>query len=400
MKAPLVAATGMGLVCAQGIGVAEAMRNIFYSPRPPAPPARFATPLLEFPVFEVEGEFTRALGREIDPHRYTRTVRIAAAALEEALAMAGLGVGDLAGRRVALLMGTTVGVTLSDTVFYKAYREGRAPDIKPYDTFSASNPGIALAELLGVPVLPFTVVNACASSTDAVGLGKQLLEEGTADLVLAGGTDEVCEVNHTGFASLLIYSKHPCSPFDLERQGLNLGTGAAMLVMEREADARSRGLSPSLWVAGYGTAQDGHHMTAPHPEAEGLRRAVQAALEEGGIGPGALAFVNAHGTATKDNDQAEGRLFARLLDPGTPVVSTKGYTGHTLGAAGAVEAVLSLACLREGRLMGSGGFATYDETVGITPSARALEIRGEYALSTSLGFGGSNAAVLLQGARP
>ncbi len=399
MKRPPVAVTGMGLVCAQGNSVAEAMRNIFESPRGPVPPARFATPLSEFPVFEVEGEFVRALGRDLPPERYTRTVRIAAAALEEALAAAGLGVADLMGRRVALLVGTTVGVTLSDTAFYRAYRDGKAPGIGPYDSFSASNPGLALADLLGVPVLPFTVVNACASSTDAIGLGKWLLDAGMTDLVLAGGADEVCEVNHTGFASLLIYSRHPCSPFDLNREGLNLGTGAAMVVLEREADVRSRGGTPSAWIAGYGTAQDGYNMTAPHPEASGLRRAVGAALEEGGVGPEGLAFVNAHGTATRDNDQAEGRLFARLLRPGTPVVSTKGYTGHTLGAAGAVEAVLSLACLREGRLMKSGGYSAYDEAVGIAPSVVERAVEGEYALSTSMGFGGSNAALLLRGGR-
>lgn len=399
MRPPSVAVTGMGLVCSQGNTVAEAMRNIFDSPRPPVAPTRFDTPLKEFPVFEAEGEFMRALGRDIDPDRYTRTVRIAATALEEALRMAGLTTPDLAGRRVALVMGTTVGVTLSDAVFYRAYREGRAPGAGPYESFAASNPSLALAELLGVPILPFTIVNACASSTDAIGLGKQLLDGGMADLVLAGGGDEVCEVNHTGFASLLIYSKYPCCPFDLNREGLNLGTGAAMLVLERQADARARGCRPTLWVAGYGTFQDGYNMTAPHPEASGLRRAIEAALEEGGVAPEALAFVNAHGTATKDNDQAEGRLFARILRPGTPVVSTKGYTGHTLGAAGAIEAVLSLACLRQGRLMKSGGFAAYDEAVGIVPNAEVRPLEGEAALSTSLGFGGSNAALVLKGER-
>ena len=399
MKAS-IAVTGMGLACAQGTSVEEAMNRIFADPRDPMAPARFETPLKEYPVFEVEGEFSRFLGRAMEPSRYSRTVRIAAQALEQALAMAGLSPADLGARRTVILMGTTVGVTMSDTAFYRAYRDGKCPDTGPYDGFAASNPGIALAKLCGVPILPFTVVNACASSSDAVGLGKWLLEEGMADLVLAGGGDEVCEVNHTGFASLLIASKHPCAPFDLDRQGLNLGTGAAVLIMEREADARARGRRPALWVAGYGTFQDGYNMTAPHPEAAGLRRAVEAALGEAGIGPEALAFVNAHGTATKDNDQAEGRLFARMLKPGTPVVSTKGYTGHTLGAAGAIEAVLSLACLGEGRLMKSRGFRRFDDAVGIAPSTETLRLAGNYALSTSLGFGGSNAALVLKGERP
>ena len=399
MKPPSVAVTGMGLVCAQGNSVAQAMDAIFTAPKGPIPPARFATPLQEYPVFEPDGEFTHALGRDLDPERYSRTVRLAASALQEALEMAGLTAGDLAGRRVAIIMGTTVGVTLSDLVFYRAYWEGKAPDIHPYARFSASNPGVALLEILGLPALPFTVVNACASSTDALGLGKLLLQGGMADLVLAGGADEVCEVNHTGFVSLLIHSKRSCMPFDLHREGLNLGTGAAVAVLEREDDARARGAAPSLWLAGYGTAQDGHHLTAPHPEGDGLRRAVEAALTESGVGPADLAFVNAHGTATKDNDQVEGRLFSRLLAPGTPVVSTKGYTGHTLGAAGAIEAVLSLACLRRGRLMKNAGFAVYDEAVGLEPCREARNLTGEYALSTSLGFGGCNAALVVRGTR-
>lgn len=391
-----ITVTGIGCVCAQGKNLPEIMQAVYHAPRGPEPPSAFTTPLTDFPVFEVREIASAFQGRPLDPRRFTRTARMAAQALEEALDMAALGTGVLRRDRVAVLMGSTVGVTLSDTRFARDYSEGRSPDLVPYTCFANSNPALVLLEMLGVRVLPFTVVNACASSTDAIGMGKLLLESGVADVVIAGGADEVCEVNHTGFASLLIYSRRPCRPFDADRDGLNLGSGAAILVLEREQDARRRGARPEFIVSGYGTRADGYHMTAPHPEGRGLQRAMQEALRESGIAPERLAFVNAHGTATKDNDQVEGRVFARLLPQGIPVVSTKGYTGHTLGAAGAIEAVLSLYALRNGLLMKSAGYAAFDENCLIRPNTELRPIRGDCFMSTSLGFGGANAALVFQ----
>jgi 3-oxoacyl-[acyl-carrier-protein] synthase-1/3-oxoacyl-[acyl-carrier-protein] synthase II len=391
-----IAVTGIGCICAQGCGEAGIMESLYTHPLPPEPPFAFETPLKDFPVFDVRAISSAFQGRLLDPERNTRTVRMAAQALEQALGGASLKAAALRRVRTAILMGTTVGVTLSDTRFTRDYCECRSPDTAPFACFFSSNPTLALMELLGVPALPFTVVTACASSTDAIGLGKLLLESGAVDVAIAGGADEVCEVNHTGFASLQIYSKRPCRPFDADRDGLNLGSGAGILILEREEDARLRGARPEAFVTGYGTRADGYHMTAPHPEGRGLQRAIQDALRESGIGPEDLGFVNAHGTATKDNDQVEGRLFARMLPPGTPVVSTKGYTGHTLGAAGAIEAVLSLYALRAGRLMKSAGWESYDENCLIRPNAELHPIHGDSFLSTSLGFGGANAALVFQ----
>jgi len=394
-----IAVTGIGCICAQGRGGPEIMEALYGTPKPPEPPSTFATPLADFPVFEVHQIPDRFRGGTLDPDRFTRAVRMAAAALDEALASAGLAPETLRGRRTAIVMGTTVGVTLSDAPFYRAYAAGGRPNTGPYERFLQSNPSLALAELLGIRAMPFTVVNACASSTDAIGLGLDLLRAGLADCVLAGGTDEVGEVNHTGFSSLLIYSKSRCRPFDAHRDGLNLGSGAAILVMEREGDARQRGAKPEFYLTGYGTAADGHHLTAPHPEGRGLRRAIGGALRESGIGPEALAFVNAHGTATRDNDQVEGRVLSRMLAPGTPVISTKGYTGHTLGAAGAVEAAISLWAMRRGRLMPSAGFQVFDTECGIAPNKELRPLAGSYFLSTSLGFGGVNAALVFMRGR-
>ena len=391
-----IVVTGIGCVCAQGANGPEIMRSIYHAPRGPEAPSTFQTPLADFPVFEVHEIAHAFRGRPLDPSRLTRTVRMAAQALEEALDAAALGTHELRQRRIAVLMGTTVGVTLSDTRFARDYSEGRSPDTGPYACFANSNPSLALQGILDIRALPFTVVNACASSTDAIGLGKLLLESGAADIAVAGGADEVCEVNHTGFASLLIYSKRPCRPFDADRDGLNLGSGAAVLILERERDARRRGIRAEFFVGGYGTRADGYHMTAPHPDGRGLRLAMEEALRESGLAPERLAFINAHGTATKDNDQVEGRVFAQLLPPGTPVVSTKGYTGHTLGAAGAIEAAVSLYALQNGLLMRSVGYAAFDENCLIRPNTELRPIRGDGFMSTSLGFGGANAALVFR----
>ena len=393
---PRIAVTGIGCVCAQGLNGPEIMEAIYNRPALPRPPAMFDTTLREYPVFEVERITHRFLGQPLDPDSTTRSVRMAAQALEEALRAAQLTPGVLKGRRTAILMGTTVGVTLSDTAYYREYKDGKRPDIGPYVRFLRSNPSQALARLLGIPAFPFTVANACASSTDAIGLGRALLLAGLADVAVAGGADEVCEINHTGFVSLMIHSKNPCRPFDLHRDGLNLGSGAGVLILEREDEARRRGARPEFFLTGYGTFLDGHHMTAPHPEGRGLRNAILKALRESGIRPDELAFVNAHGTATKDNDQVEGGVFAGLLPPHIPVVSTKGYTGHTLGAAGAIEAALSIWALKRGSLMKSAGFETADPACAILPNTAPKPLDKAHVLSTSLGFGGSNAALVFK----
>jgi 3-oxoacyl-[acyl-carrier-protein] synthase-1/3-oxoacyl-[acyl-carrier-protein] synthase II len=147
-------------------------------------------------------------------------------------------------------------------------------------------------------------------------------------------------------------------------------------------------------VLGYGSACDAHHLTAPHPEGRGLRRAFAEALATSGVAPADVAFINAHGTATPDNDRVEGRVI-RDLFPDTPFVSTKGYTGHTLGAAGAIEAAFTVACLEAGRLPRSAGFEHADPEIPGVPVAAALDIRGSVAISDSLAFGGNNAVLVL-----
>ena len=190
-------------------------------------------------------------------------------------------------------------------------------------------------------------------------------------------------------------SGEPCAPFDRDRAGLNLGEGAGVLILESEEHLRRRGGKASFEVAGFGSACDAHHLTAPHPEGRGLEAAICAALKQAGVDASDVCFINAHGTATQDNDRAEAKVIARVFDARVPFLSTKGYTGHTLGAAGGLEAAFTLLGLREGWIPANAGFANASEDIPVTPVKRVSDITGRYALSTSLAFGGNNAAVLI-----
>jgi 3-oxoacyl-(acyl-carrier-protein) synthase len=177
---------------------------------------------------------------------------------------------------------------------------------------------------------------------------------------------------------------------------LNLGEGAGIVVLESTSHAKARGKSVRFEVAGCGAACDAHHLTAPHPEGRGLEAAIGAAMAQGKITADQVAFVNAHGTATADNDAAEGKVLSRIFGARLPFLSTKGYTGHTLGAAGGLEAVFTVLGLREGWLPASAGFENQAEGIPITPIKERTEIHGEYAMSTSLAFGGNNSVVLIR----
>ena len=192
----------------------------------------------------------------------------------------------------------------------------------------------------------------------------------------------------------MITDDSPCKPFDLNRKGLNLGEGAAMVVLESEEHRKRRNKKPRSHLLGYGSACDAHHLTAPKPDGEGLRAAIAEALSCSATGEGEISFINAHGTGTPDNDRVESRVLADLF-PKVPFLSTKGYTGHTLGAAGAIEAVFTIACLEKRMIPKSAGFSTPDPDLGVTPVDCCTRIEGTIALSESLAFGGNNSVILL-----
>lgn len=386
-----VAVTGMGCICAAGNDLPSCVDSLFRGERSPSPPRRFPfTHAKPYPVFEVNEEVEEVAGEK----DLSRTARLALKAAREALSRAGWNREGLKPLRVGVCLGTTVGSSLNSEEFYRLYRKGQHPEMTPIHRFLRSNPALSLAREYGVNGPCQTVVNACSSGTDAVGIGSLWIRSGLCDLVLAGGADELSHVTYNGFIALMITDDEPCRPFDRERKGLNLGEGAAVLVLEREELRKKRNKKAEAFILGYGASCDAYHLTAPHPEGRGLKKALQEALLLSGVSPEELAFINAHGTGTRDNDRAEALVFQELF-PGIPFFSTKGYTGHTLGAAGAIEAVFTAACLQAGWIPKSAGFTRADPELPCSPVARTREVTGEVALSQSLAFGGQNAVIVI-----
>ena len=379
-----IAITGLGAVSAAGCGVAASLRTLRSGARPPCVPCAVAELPVALPMFAAAGDFPK-----ID-----RTFHLALAAVAEALADAGLSVFP-PGFRLGVCLGTTVACQLNDIGFYREYRATGNPALEPVERFAAGSLAERVARRLGTDGPALTVVNACSSGTDAMGVAMTWLKAGRCDAVLAGGADELSAIPASGFFALGLCSPEPCKPFDRARQGLNLGEGAGVAVLERASAAEARGRKVALLAAGFGAAADGHHLTAPHPDGLGLEAAVRAALKEAEIAPADIDFVNAHGTSTVENDRIEGHALARIFGSAVRVVSTKGVTGHTLGAAGGLEAVFAALALREGWISPSVGFETRDESIPFAPLTEVVPVVRRHALSTSLAFGGNNAAFVL-----
>jgi 3-oxoacyl-[acyl-carrier-protein] synthase-1/3-oxoacyl-[acyl-carrier-protein] synthase II len=391
MNRRAVAISGAAGLCAAGMTMDEAFAAMLRGERDPQPPLAFQSDHTEpFPVFEIRSPLP---GPGSDSE-FLRTTLLAFNAAAGALLDAGLETGHLQGLKVGVCIGTTVGSAMNNEEFYREFRLGTDPPLTPILRYLRSNPAAALARHYGFDGPCQVVVNACSSGTDAIGLGAAWIRSGLCDIALVGGADELCRTTYNGFVSLMITDRNPCRPFDLRRRGLNLGEGAGVMVLESRRSLELRGKAPRGYVLGYGSSTDAYHLTAPDPQGLGLRRAVNEALMTGGVPGAELAFINAHGTGTPDNDRVESRVLYDLF-PTTPFLSTKGYTGHTLGAAGAIEAVLTLASLERGMLPGTAGFAEPDPDLPTQPAAAATPLSGRFALSESLAFGGNNSAVLL-----
>ncbi|MBA4417530.1 MAG: beta-ketoacyl-[acyl-carrier-protein] synthase family protein [Syntrophus sp. (in: bacteria)] len=388
-----VGITGAGCICGAGGTLGECMDALFEGIRNPMSPKRFtdAHPIT-YPVFEVREE---SIKKDIRESSYTSfSGKLALTAAYEAMNNAGLDRTVLKKKRVGVCIGTTVGSAMNNEVFYREYYRRGTPEMAPIVRFLRNNPADLLAREFGLTGPCQTVVNACSSGTDAVGIGASWIQSGICDIVIAGGADELCHVTYNGFISLMITDTDPCKPFDRDRKGLNLGEGAAMLILESEDSCKEREKLPRARVLGYGSSADAYHLTAPHPQGEGLKRALLGALQCSGKTAVDIAFINTHGTATPDNDHVEGKVLYELL-PGVPFISTKGYTGHTLGAAGAIEAAFTVVCLEKGMIPGNAGFTTPDPELPASPVATTTAITGCTAISQSLAFGGCNGVLVL-----
>src|ERR1700722_338915 len=380
---------GIGAISGAGAGVSETLANFREGSRKPADTLPFQTDI-SCPSFQVSAELPALPGR----CNNSRSLRLAMFAVREAMAEAGFDrfSSDI---QVGVCIGTTVASQLNNIPFYDEFRQTMHPPLDAVYDYLNANLAQAVARLTGAVGPRMTVVNACSSGTDAIGIAAQWINAGLCDLAIAGGADEINRVAMAGFWSLGVTSSQPCVPFDRDRSGLNLGEGAGVLVLESDSHSRRRGKDHSFQIAGFGAACDAHHLTAPHPEGRGLDAAIRTALSQAAIEPSQIAFINAHGTATADNDRAEGKVFHYLFGPGVQFLSTKGYTGHTLGSAGGLEAAFSVLGLREHWIPASAGFENQADDIPVAPVNRRTEIHGEYAMSTSLAFGGNNSALVI-----
>jgi 3-oxoacyl-[acyl-carrier-protein] synthase-1 len=291
--------------------------------------------------------------------------------------------------RIAVLIGTsTSGILQTELAYREREAAGQLPAWLNYrGTHNLYSVTDFVRRSLGLAGPAATVSTACSSSAKVFASAHRLLEAGLADAAVVGGVDSLCLTTLYGFSSLELLSTERCMPFDQARKGLSIGEAAGFALLER--GARSR-----VALLGYGESSDAHHMSAPHPEGAGARRAMQAALASAGIEPRAIDYINAHGTATPANDRAEDRAIFELFGGETPVSSTKGLTGHALGAAGISEAVICCLALEHGLLPGTANSTTIDAAmrsrVVIAPESRRLA----RALSNSFGFGGSNCSLV------
>lgn len=383
-----VAIAGVGCICALGPDYAQCLDTLFAGRRSVGPPTRFpAYCKTSQPVFEVPDDFLQPGG---DSGDLSRTCRMALAATREALDHGRIDDRDLARRHVGVCLGSNIGVTSG----YATGQHDTDGFLLPRDRFLATNPTHRVADTLDLSGPQQTVANACTAGGDAIGVAAAWIDQGVCDAVIAGGCDELTPRVYFGFKSLFINDERPCRPFDRHRQGLNLGEGAAVFLLASPDFCQSRRITPKGYILGYGSAADADHFTQPRADGKGLRRAIDEALACAGLAADAIGFINAHGTGTPDNDRVESHVLADLF-PGRPFVSTKGYTGHTLGAAGPIEAALSLGCLDRGWLPATAGFETPDSELPAHPVATPTAIQSTVALSQNLAFGGGNTVLVI-----
>jgi len=332
--------------------------------------------------------------------RLSRSDLMALAAAVEALTDAGLfpfpaGLQEAAG----VVIGGGAGGMLEGEAAYRSYLEGWRVRYSTFSAFCCASTADQIAarfDLLGPKT---TFMTACSSGATAVGYAGDLIRTGQSPLVIAGGSEPLCRVTYAAFNALQAVDPQYCRPFDKNRRGLSLGEGAGILILEALSHASSRGARIYGEVLGHGISCDSHHMTAPDPQASGAVRAMQAALQDSGIDPGQIDYINAHGTATPANDLMETRGIKALFGRGAyavPVSSTKSMTGHTLGAAGAIEAVACTLSIFEGFIPPTIHLSEADPECDldyVAEGARSAEVR--IALSNSFAFGGNNTVLVL-----
>ena len=391
-----IAVTGAGILCSIGRNKAEVWKAIEESRAGIRKLTRF--PGETFPTdiaAEVEHDIDSMLPMSRrEAKRMSRSDKLAIVAAAEAIEQANAPLD-----RAIVSTGTSTGGLLEgEDFFFRRLMRGRAPSSRVLQQ-PTSGPSDAVARAFNVGGGVISNATACASAGAAIGIAADYLRSHHANVAIAGGSDALCRLTYSGFNVLQAVDSLPCSPFSSQRKGITLGEGAAYLVLERWDDAVARGASPIAELCGYGATCDAHHPTAPHEEGRGAEAAMRGALADARWNGNGIDYINAHGTGTLLNDSAETKAIISAVGTTVPVSSTKSYFGHTLGASGAIEAVITVLALAHQiapptlRLETAAADCTLDY-IAHTPRP----MRMQSALSNTFGFGGSNVALLF--ARP
>lgn len=292
--------------------------------------------------------------------------------------------------RIAVVLGTsTSSIGASEDAYRRLQPDGRYPaDLARPAIHTPHSLGGFVQHALGLDGISVTVATACSSSAKVFAQAERLMRAGLADAAIVGGVDTLCGSVLFGFNSLELVSPEPCKPFDVNRRGINLGEGGGFALLERDANE-------GAWLLGWGESSDAHHMSSPHPEGVGARLALEDALRRAHLTAEQIDYINLHGTASQRNDEVEGQLVAKMFGANTFASSTKGWTGHTLGAAGIVEAAITLIALEEGLLPGTLNTDELDPNCGEQIQLHNAARSASRALSFSFGFGGSNCVLAL-----
>lgn len=390
--------TGIGMISAIGNNVPEILTSLEASKTGIGEITLFPTLHRgSLPMAEVKLSATQLLNLagQNGSQQFTRTTLLGMVAAKEALKSAGIDAVDT--WKTGLISATSVGGMDRTEHFYKEFLEdqskGRLRDVINHDCGDSTE---RIAIELGIKKLISTISTACSSSANTIIFGANLIRSGKAERVIAGGTDSVTKFTLNGFNTLMILDKRGCHPFDEHRAGLTLGEGAAYVVLESEEIVMKKGKQPLAELTGYGNANDAYHQTASSPDGTGPFLAMTKALKMSNLTPAEIDYINVHGTGTENNDLSEGIALERIFDPVPLFSSTKTYTGHTLGAAGAVEAVISILSIQNGMIFPNLQFSTPMKELNIRPVTEVLTGQNiRHVLSNSFGFGGNNSTLII-----
>lgn len=392
----------LGLVCALGADKTSIAQSLFAGRRDSLTMTDDYTPQELLPLGRVRAALPTL--KHLPSHQQTRGNQLLLAALEQIREDLRARLAQVSPLRVAIVLGTsTSGIAEGEKAIAHREMHARWPENFSYRQQEMYTPAESLADWLGVRGPAFTISTACSSGAKALASGRRLLREGFCDLVIAGGMDVLCQLTVNGFSALGSVSPTVCNPFSRNRNGINIGEGAGLFILSREPGP--------VALCGVGETSDAHHISAPAPDGAGAARAMQLAQRDAGIEATAIDYLNLHGTATPQNDKMEAAAVINSGMQGVPCSSTKAYTGHTLGAAGAVEAGFCWLTLMQDKLAQSGEQSTakpwqvpvqlWDQAVD--PDVEAIDLISQprrlekvtYAMSNSFAFGGNNIALVL-----